>query len=196
MCGICGIYHYANGDPVDQQLLDNMCSVLRHRGPDQQGIYIDQNLGLGSRRLRIIDLENGNQPITNEDCTVFVTLNGEIYNFLELRHHLIKLGHQFRTNTDTEIIVHLYEEKGIDCIYDLNGMFAIAIWDSRTRELFLARDRVGIKPLHYSVHNGTLLFASEIKAILLHPKMNRTIDTAALSDYFSWLYIPAPRTIL
>lgn len=195
MCGICGIYNYSNGKTVDRNLLENMCAVLEHRGPDEQGIHLDRNLGMGSRRLSIIDLENGTQPIANEDNTVFVTLNGEIYNFQELANRLIGKGHRFRTRTDTEVIVHLYEEKGIDCLLDINGMFALTIWDTSRQEFYLARDRIGIKPLHYTIQNGALYYGSEIKAILQDHRIEKEIDPNALMDYLSWLYIPAPRTI-
>lgn len=195
MCGICGVYNYNSDKAADRKLLEDMCAVMEHRGPDEQGILLDSNLGLGIRRLSIIDLDNGTQPIANEDDTVFVVLNGEIYNFPELRQQLLAKGHHFRTRTDTEVIVHLYEEKGIDCLYDLNGMFALAIWDTRNRELFVARDRLGIKPLHYIIRNGTIYFASEIKAILQERRIERKIDPKALSEYLTLLYIPAPRTI-
>jgi len=195
MCGICGIFHYGSGQAVDRWLLEKMCNVITHRGPDEQGIFVDNNIGLGNRRLSIIDLENGTQPIANEDNTIFVILNGEIYNFPELRLKLAAKGHKFRTRTDTETIVHLYEEKGIECLLDLNGMFAVAIWDARSHELFLARDRIGIKPLHYSIQDGSLYFGSEIKSILQNRKINTKVDESALAEYLSWLYIPAPRTI-
>ena len=195
MCGIVGIIHPEGKETVDFEILRAMNSSLTHRGPDDEGYWLDRNIGLGMRRLSIIDLEGGHQPISNEDGNVWTVFNGEIYNYLELREELIRKGHRFKTSADTEVIVHLYEEAGEDFIQRLRGMFAIALWDGRERKLLLYRDRVGIKPLHYRLKNRTLLFASEIKAILEYPEVSREISTGALSDYLSYLYIPTPRTI-
>ena len=172
-----------------------MTDTLVHRGPDDEGFYVSGPLGLGHRRLSIIDLEGGHQPIANEDETVWVVFNGEIYNFGELHEDLVKKGHTFKTRSDTEVIVHLYEEEGEQCFEKLRGMFAIAIWDARNRKLVLARDRVGKKPLFYFYDGSRIAFASEMKAILEVPNVSRDIDPQALSDYFSFLYIPAPKSI-
>ena len=195
MCGIAGIYNFKTLKPVTQSLLKAMTDTLVHRGPDDEGFYISGPLGLGHRRLSIIDLEGGHQPIANEDETVWVVFNGEIYNFGELHEDLVKKGHTFKTRSDTEVIVHLYEEEGEKCFEKLRGMFAIAIWDARNRKLVLARDRVGKKPLFYFSDGSRIAFASEMKAILEVPNVSRDIDPQALSDYFSFLYIPAPKSI-
>src|SRR5881392_1927924 len=162
MCGITG--KVSRDGVVDQHLLERMCGVLEHRGPDSRGIFLDEGVGLAVQRLSVIDLESGDQPIYNEDGSVVVVLNGEIYNFAELREELVRSGHRFSTQSDTEVIVHLYEEMGAACVDRLRGMFAFALWDRRARRLLLARDRVGKKPLFYWHHDGLLLFASEIKA--------------------------------
>ena len=195
MCGIVGIIQPESRGPVDGGILRAMNSSLRHRGPDDEGYWTGGCVGLGMRRLSIIDLEGGHQPISNEDGSVWTVFNGEIYNFLELREALARKGHQFKTRSDTEVIVHLYEEKGEAFVQDLRGMFAIALWDERLRKLLLYRDRVGIKPLHYWFKNGMLLFASEIKAILEYPEVSRDLSLRALSDYLSFLYVPTPNTI-
>lgn len=196
MCGIAGIYHYGDATPVNPQLLRRMCDVIAHRGPDDQGYYVKGPIGLGHRRLSIIDLSSGHQPISNEDNTVWVVFNGEIYNYQELRDGLISSGHQFRTSTDTEVIVHLYEEKGEDFVLSLRGMFAIALWDERRRKLLLARDRVGKKPLFYTVlPGGSLIFGSEIKAIVQNPAVKRKMNVEALDAYLSLLYVPGPATM-
>jgi asparagine synthase (glutamine-hydrolysing) len=172
-----------------------MTDTLVHRGPDDEGFYLSGSLGLGHRRLSIIDLEGGHQPIANEDQTVWVVFNGEIYNFGDLHEELINKGHVFKTRSDTETIVHLYEEEGENCFQRLRGMFAIAIWDARNRKLILARDRVGKKPLFYFYDGARVAFASEMKAILKVPGVPREIDIQAVSDYFSFLYIPTPKSI-
>ncbi len=195
MCGLSGIYNYKTLEPVSERLLKAMNDTLVHRGPDDEGFYVSNEVGLGHRRLSIIDLAAGHQPMTNEDDTVWVAFNGEIYNFTDLHRWLEAKGHQFKTRSDTEIIVHLYEEKGEDCFRELRGMFAIAIWDRRKRKLVLARDRVGKKPLFYYDDGSRVLFGSEIKAILQVPGISRDIDIEALSDYFSFLYVPAPKSI-
>lgn len=191
MCGICGIC----SSNIDSGLLDKMCSVLMHRGPDDSGIFIDKNIGLGMRRLSIIDLKTGHQPIHNEDESLWVVFNGEIYNFKELREELEKKGHRFYTNTDTEVIVHSYEEYGKDCVKKFNGMFAFAIWDKNKKLLFLARDRLGIKPLYYYFSKDKFIFGSEIKSIISDATVPRQVDPIALHHYMGYEYIPAPLTI-
>lgn len=195
MCGIVGIIQPENKGAVDPGLLQRMNSTLTHRGPDDEGHWVQRNVALAMRRLSIIDLEGGHQPISNEDGTVWTVMNGEIYNFRELAQELTAKGHRFRSRSDTEVLVHLYEEAGEDFVQRLRGMFAIALWDTRAEKLLLYRDRVGIKPLHYWFRNGTLLFASEIKALLEHPDVGRDISLSALGDYLSYLYVPTPRTI-
>lgn len=196
MCGISGIYNFKNKDKrIDQETILKMCSTIRHRGPDDQGIFLDTNIGLGMRRLSIIDVAGGHQPIANEDKTIWIVLNGEIYNYYELREHLIRKGHIFSTKSDTEVIIHEYEESGKACVEKLRGMFAFAIWDSKREKLLIARDRVGIKPLFYAQTNGSILFASEIKAILEYPGIKREIDWRAFDAFFTLAYIPAPLTI-
>ncbi len=195
MCGIAGIYRFDSA-PVDPDLLSRMTAVLAHRGPDGDGVHVDGPAGLGHRRLSIIDLAGGAQPIGNEDGTVWVVLNGEIYNFRDLRADLEARGHRFATRSDTEAIVHLYEERGDDCVQALAGMFAFALWDSRRRRLLLARDRLGKKPLYYAHRPGrALTFGSELKAVLVDPQVPCEIDLEALDRYLGLLYIPAPATI-
>lgn len=194
MCGICGIFSYSAKHPPDKDLTGKMCKSLIHRGPDDEGYYADEKIALGMRRLSIIDLVTGHQPISNEDETIWVIFNGEIYNFLQLREELIKKGHIFTTRSDTEVIAHLYEEEGEGFVHQLNGMFAIAIWDKQKSRLLLIRDRLGIKPLHYAIFKGQIIFASEIKAIL-QADFPRKIDYNAFSQFFTFEYIPAPRTI-
>ena len=190
MCGIAGIAGQAN-----PELVREMTRRLAHRGPDDEGFHSEDGATLGHRRLSIIDLSMGKQPISNEDGTVWITFNGEIYNFKGLRADLEAKGHRFATNTDTEAIVHAYEEYGEDCVSRLYGMFAFGIWDSRNKTLFLARDHAGVKPLYYAEVNGHLLFASEIKAILAHDGISKRIDYQAFDDYFTYLYTVPPRTI-
>jgi asparagine synthase (glutamine-hydrolysing) len=195
MCGICGIYNFKNQQSVSLNLLKAMLDTMVHRGPDDDGFYASGSVGLGHRRLSIIDLGGGHQPMTNEDETVWVVFNGEIYNFEELQEDLVKKGHIFKTRSDTEAIIHLYEEVGEKCFQYLRGMFAIALWDGRAKKLLLARDRVGKKPLFYFYDGDSIAFASEIKAILEVPHIPREIDIEALSDYFSFLYVPVPKSI-
>ena len=190
MCGIAGKVSAAA--PVDEALLHRMCAVIEHRGPDSRGVYLDDGVGLGIQRLRIIDLQTGDQPIYNEDRSVVVVLNGEIYNYRELREELAVRGHRFSTGTDTEVIVHLYEELGLDCVSRLRGMFAFALWDTRERRLMLARDRLGKKPLFYAVEDDTLWFGSEAKAILQDPEIDRTVDLDAIDAYLHFQYVPHP----
>jgi asparagine synthase (glutamine-hydrolysing) len=195
MCGISGIYRFDGGN-ADYTLLKQMTDAVIHRGPDDEGQYIDKNVGLGNRRLSIIDLSSrGKQPISNENGTVWTTYNGEIFNYRDLKEKLSSKGHEFQTDTDTEVIVHLYEEHGINCVQYLNGMFAFAIWDSNKKVLFLARDRLGIKPLFYYHNQEKLLFGSEIKCILSDPTVNREVNLEALHHFLSLNYTPAPLTM-
>jgi len=202
MCGICGKISF--GSTVNEGLIRKMCDTLRHRGPDDEGVYIGQStvhgprstVALGHRRLSIIDLSQaGHQPMSNEDQSIWIVFNGEIYNFPELRENLIKKGHRFKSRTDAETVLHLYEDKGIDCIKDLRGMFAFALWDERKGKLFLVRDRLGQKPLFYSVRNGSLTFASELKALLEDESISKDIDFGSIDDFLNYKYIPAPFTI-
>lgn len=194
MCGIAGLVGH-QGEIVDAATVRQMCAAIVHRGPDDEGVRAAGNVGLGMRRLSIIDLAGGHQPIHNEDKTVWIVFNGEIYNFPELREGLVKRGHTFYTRSDTEVIVHLYEELGADCIARLRGMFAIALYDERRQTLLLARDRLGKKPLYYAQTNGRLYFGSEIKTILaVAPELSSNINTRALLQYFSLQYIPDPNS--
>jgi asparagine synthase (glutamine-hydrolysing) len=196
MCGIVGKLSLDGQEPVDADLIERMTDALSHRGPDGAGAYVSGPIGLGHRRLSIIDLSSsGAQPMCNEDKSVWIVFNGEIYNFKELRHHLLKRGHTFRSTTDTEVIIHLYEEYGIDCLTHLRGMFAFAIWDSRRRRLFLARDRVGIKPLYYCQARGSLYFASELKSIIVDAAVAREINPAAVRQFLSFFYVPRDETL-
>jgi asparagine synthase (glutamine-hydrolysing) len=195
MCGIAGIAHVDPAYPVDRRLLEAMTGTLRHRGPDAAGYHHGRGVALASRRLSIIDVAGGDQPIYNEDGSVAVVLNGEIYNFLELRGELERRGHVFRTRADTEAIVHAYEELGDACVGRLRGMFAFALWDDRARRLLLARDRVGKKPLYYAADGDRLCFASELKALLQDQSLKRELDPAALEDYLAFGAVPAPRTV-
>ena len=193
MCGIAGIVRN-DGKPVDEQLLARMNDAIRHRGPDEDGFYINGSVGLAMRRLAIIDLKSGQQPIHNQDRTSWIVFNGEIYNYLELREKLEKLGHTFYTNSDTEAIVHAYDEFGADCPKHLRGMFVFAIWNTTKQELFIARDRMGKKPLLYAEVNGQLVFGSEFSALLVHPDISRDINPEALDYYLAFMCIPAPLT--
>jgi asparagine synthase (glutamine-hydrolysing) len=195
MCGIAGIARRDGTGSVDPALLETMLDLLRHRGPDAAGSFVADGIGLGSRRLSIIDLETGDQPIANEDGTVHVVCNGEIYNYVEFRAELSARGHVFRTKSDTEVIVHLYEEEGVDCVRRLRGMFAIALWDSSRRRLLLSRDRFGIKPLHYAETACGLCFASEQKAILAVGDVPREIDAHGVADVFTLGFVAAPATM-
>ncbi|HEX8568049.1 MAG TPA: asparagine synthase (glutamine-hydrolyzing) [Pyrinomonadaceae bacterium] len=194
MCGIVGIVN-AGSRAVERDVLARMNGAIVHRGPDEDGFYVKENVGLAMRRLAIIDLAGGQQPIFNRDRTKAIVFNGEIYNFHELRADLEKLGHQFYTRCDTEIIVHLYDRYGVDCVQHLRGMFAFAIWDEHEKSLFIARDRVGKKPLLYSHRaNGDLIFGSEFRALLQHPDISREVDFEAIHNYLSYLCVPAPLT--
>jgi len=215
MCGICG--KISLNKAIDENLIRKMCGVLAHRGPDSEGVMVldsaasrlrsnnilrasetsrEVKIGLGHRRLAIIDLTPaGHQPMSNEDGSIWIVLNGEIYNFIELKEALEKKGHKFKSRTDTEVVLHLYEEKGEECVKDLRGMFSFAIWEQKNERLFIARDRVGKKPLYYYHNNQALIFASEIKAILQDPEVLREVNRPSITDYLSYGYTPAPQTM-
>jgi len=190
MCGIAGKIDFAG--PVDPALLHRMCEAMVHRGPDSRGVFLDDGVGLGVQRLAIIDVAGGDQPIFNEDRTIAVVQNGEIYNFEELREQLVQRGHRFSSHTDTEVLVHLYEDHGEAMVSRLRGMFAFAIWDARKRQLFCARDRVGKKPFFWAREGSRFWFASELQALLQDPELDRTIDEAALAVYVAVHYVPHP----
>jgi asparagine synthase (glutamine-hydrolysing) len=195
MCGIVGICELKPGHSPNLRNIRRMMAQIRHRGPDQTGIYLDDRVGLGHLRLSIIDLQGGCQPIHNEDETLWIIYNGEVFNYVELRRELQEQGHRFYTTSDTEVILHLYEQEGPGCLQRLNGQFALAIWDSVNKELFLARDRVGIRPLHYTIHDGTLVFASEVKSIFAIAGVPREIDPVSLDQIFTfWTVLPG-RTV-
>src|SRR5712671_935107 len=195
MCGIAGIISL-NDEPVHRVEVEAMCSTMIHRGPDEDGFYLAPGVGFGMRRLRIIDLETGRQPAVNEDGTIWTVFNGEIYNYRELRQRLTNLGHRFRTATDTETIVHLYEEYGDRCVNFLRGMFAFALWDDRQKRALLARDRMGIKPLYYGVFDGRLYFASELKALLELDSIPREIEWRSVGHLFNFLTTPQESSII
>ncbi len=195
MCGICGKLEF-DGAAASLALMREMAATIHHRGPDDEGYYVAGPVALGFRRLSIIDLKSGHQPLSNEDESVWIVFNGEIYNYQELRAFLLAKGHIFKTRTDTEVIVHLYEELGVDCLQKLRGMFAFAIWDSNNRTILLARDRVGIKPLYYCLNNSSLVFASEIKAILADPSIERRMDPELIDRFLTFLYVPGEETLL
>jgi asparagine synthase (glutamine-hydrolysing) len=195
VCGICGIVN-SNAEPPPRPLLERMCGEMAHRGPDDEGILIGAGIGLGSRRLAIIDVPAGGQPISNDDESVWIVFNGEVYNHPELRERLVALGHRFRTRCDTEVLLRAYEQWGERCVEELNGMFAFAIWDKRSQTVFMARDRVGIKPLHYAVRGRQLIFASELKCLLCAPEIAFDVDVGALVDYLRFEYVPTPRAMI
>lgn len=195
MCGIAGIWNHKSGRPVDRQRLMAITRLLAHRGPDGEGYYYGPGPGLGHRRLSIIDLEGGSQPMCNEDGTVWITFNGEIYNYPELRQELLARGHKFRTNSDTEAIVHLYEDYGEQCFQKLRGMFALALWDNKNQKLVLGRDRLGIKPLFYGLGAEGIVFGSELKSIRASGVVRLETDPTAIADLFTYFYIPGPKTI-
>lgn len=195
MCGICGVALYPSESRIDESILISMRDSLIHRGPDDSGLLIDRQIGLGHRRLSIIDLSTGAQPVHNEDSTIWVVFNGEIYNYRDIRSDLKKRGHKFYTRSDTETLVHLYEEYGERMLDKINGMFAFCIWDRKGQEMFLARDRIGEKPLFYSFSKDAFIFASELKAILKYPSTSRVIDMLSLSKYLTYEYVPAPNSI-
>ena len=194
MCGICGIFNFRTCEPVTRDVLKLATDAMAHRGPDDEGFHLDAELGLGNRRLSIIDLPGGHQPLSNEDETIWVTFNGEIYNYRELRVGLESHGHCFRTSTDTEAIVHLYEDYELGCLDQLRGMFAFALWDRRRRRLLLARDRLGIKPLFYRLEPNRLMFASELRALRQLATAAFEVDPQSVYDFFGFRYIPAPQT--
>lgn len=200
MCGICGVVNFS-GVPIEAGLLKKMAETLAHRGPDADGFFFNTikeqkaQVGLAHRRLSIIDISTGQQPLTNEDKSVWIVFNGEIYNYTDLRVQLVAKGHLFKTHSDTETIVHAYEEWGRDCVAKLRGMFAFAIWDGNKQQLFLARDRLGIKPLYYYWDGEIFVFGSELKAVIAHPAVKRALNLEAVADYFSLLYVPAPKSI-
>ena len=198
MCGICGMLGYSDSFRVDRELAQSMSDTIAHRGPDDSGTWSSRsgNVAFGHRRLSIVDLSSaGHQPMSNEDGTIWITYNGEVYNHAALRSELEQKGHVYRSNTDTETIVHLYEEEGPACVERLHGMFAFAIWDERRQELFLARDRLGIKPLYYATPPGGFVFGSEIKALLKHPAISPELDTEAFFHYLTFVCTPAPLTM-
>jgi len=197
MCGIVGIFDLQGQRDIDARLLARLNQSLRHRGPDEDGLHREPGVGLGHRRLSVIDLASGQQPLYNSDRSVVIVFNGEIYNYRALMAELHQFGHQFRTQSDTEVIVHAWEQWGEQCVQRLRGMFAFAIWDRRRHLLFLARDRLGVKPLYYGqASDGTLLFGSELKALLAHPAMPRELDPLAVEEYFAYGYVPEPRSIV
>src|SRR6058998_3772816 len=195
MCGICGIYNFNVTEPVDRHLIERMMAAQAHRGPDHSGYFVENNAGLGHLRLSIIDLSGGKQPIFNEDGSVVVVFNGEIYNFADLTSGLVSRGHKFATRSDTETIVHAYEEYGVECMKDFRGMFAFAIWDRRQKRLLLVRDRLGIKPVYYYASKDCFVFASEIKSLLEHPAVPREVDRESVDLYLTLRYVPGPRTM-
>lgn len=196
MCGLVGIFHLRNKVEINRDLLSKMNESQFHRGPDEGGLHTEPGVGLGHRRLSIIDLSSGQQPLFNEDESVVVVFNGEIYNFQELAEELKQSGHTFRTHSDTEVIVHAWEEWGEACVERFRGMFVFAVWDRNRQTLFLARDRLGIKPLYYAeLSDGQLIFASELKALCCHPLLEKTLDEYAIEEYFAFGYIPEPRSI-
>jgi asparagine synthase (glutamine-hydrolysing) len=197
MCGIAGIYHFGNGRTVDRDLLTAMRDRLTHRGPDDAGLHAEGPIGLAQRRLSIVDLSAaGRNPIPNEDETRWITFNGEVYNVLERRAELEAKGHRFRSHTDTEVILHLYEDHGADVVHELSGMFAFALWDGPAKRLLVVRDRMGKKPLYWRADGGTFAFASEMKALLADPSMARTVDPRALQAYLTLQYVPSPDSML
>ncbi len=196
MCGICGIVRTREGEPLSRSVLAGMVRTLVHRGPDDEGLLIGELAGLGSRRLSIIDVAGGHMPLGNEDGTIWAVHNGEVYNFPELRPDLEARGHRFRTRTDTETVVHGFEEEGVDFVHRMRGMFATAIWDGRRERLVIFRDRVGVKPVYYTqLPDGTLVFGSELKAIIAHPRVPRELEPRALDLYLTVEYVPAPWSI-
>jgi asparagine synthase (glutamine-hydrolysing) len=195
MCGICGVYNAGTQEPVSPQLIEQMTHLIAHRGPDDSGLHLDGPLGLGFARLSIIDPGGGHQPMCNETGDIWLVFNGEIWNYKTLRQELLSKGHQFRTNSDTETIIHAYEEYGTGCVARLHGMFGFAIWDGPRKRLLLARDKIGKKPLYYSRIDNDLVFASEIKSLLCHPRVKREADVQAMVDFLSVRYVPAPATL-
>jgi asparagine synthase (glutamine-hydrolysing) len=194
MCGICGVFDF-RGDPVDRELIEKMANAIAHRGPDGDGHFVRGRIGLGHRRLSIIDIEGGAQPISDATGDVVVIFNGEIYNFVELRKELEAYGHEFRTRSDTEVILHGYAQWGVDCVTRFNGMFAFALWDESRQQLFLARDHLGVKPLYYARVGHRFLFGSEIKALIVSPECPRSVNIQSLAQLFTLRYVPSPNTM-
>src|SRR5271165_7184353 len=189
MCGIAGILEFGRDARASASALREMCRVITHRGPDDEGFYTDGCLGIGMRRLSIVDLATGHQPISNEDGSLWIVFNGEIYNHLALREQLVARGHRYTTHSDTETVIHLFEEYGADCVQHLRGMFAFAIWNRNTKTLFIARDRLGIKPLYYKLTSERLLFGSEIKALFAHGGVRAELNRTALPEYLAFGYL-------
>jgi asparagine synthase (glutamine-hydrolysing) len=196
VCGICGEVKLRDGAPPSLDVTRGMLRAMRHRGPDGEGVFGDAQAALGAVRLAIIDLAGGQQPIQNEDGSITIVFNGEIYNFASVRSQLERLGHRFTTHSDTETIVHAYEEFGTECVQHLNGIFSFAIWDQSRRSLFIARDRLGIKPLFYAVTDDSLIFASELRVMLAHPRLARQVDLVSFNDYLTFEYVPTPRSMI
>ncbi|MDB5098505.1 MAG: asparagine synthase, glutamine-hydrolyzing [Cyanobacteria bacterium RYN_339] len=196
MCGITGFLALAGRAPASAETLDGMCRIMTHRGPDDQGTWLEGPVGLGMRRLAVIDVAHGKQPMTNEDGSLHVVFNGELYNYPALRERLLARGHKLETHSDTEVLVHLYEDHGEDFVQHLTGMFAIALWDAKQQKLLLARDRLGEKPLYYGVFEQQLLWGSELKCLLAHPAVPRRLSLPALARYLQLEYVPAPHAIL
>ena len=196
MCGISGILNFEQSQPVDQAVIRRMTKVMTHRGPDDDGYHFDGPLGFGFRRLSIVDLPGGHQPMSNETGDVWIVFNGEIYNYQQLIPELQALGHVFHTKSDTEVIVHAWESWGADCVKRFRGMFAFALWDRNQQTFFMARDRLGVKPMYYALlDEGILLFGSELKSILAHGGLRRDMDPHAVEEYFARGYVAEPRTI-
>jgi asparagine synthase (glutamine-hydrolysing) len=195
MCGICGIINKDQEKPVKARVLRDMADQIVHRGPDDEGLYIDRNFGMASRRLSIIDLDGGHQPMSNEDGSVVVVFNGEIYNHSRLRHDLQRRGHRFRSGCDTEVLVHLYEEYGKRMVEQLNGMFVFCIYDRNSENFLFVRDRLGIKPLYYIDNGDWILFGSEIKSFLCFPDFIPEMDFQAFHHYLTFRFVPTPLTI-
>ncbi len=191
MCGITGFIDKKQSYEDAEELIDKMCQNIRHRGPDEQGTWVGDGIALGMRRLSIIDLDGGHQPIWNEDRSILIVFNGEIYNYRDLQRTLQRHGHSFRTDSDTEVIVHAYEEYGDECVKHLRGMFAFALWDRTRQRLLVARDRIGKKPLHYYWDGHRLIFGSEMKSIL-QAEVAREVNPCALDDYLAYSYVPSP----
>jgi asparagine synthase (glutamine-hydrolysing) len=194
MCGIAGKLNLSSREPISESELRQMLAMIRHRGPDEFGIYLDEGVGLGNARLSIIDLNTGQQPIGNEDGTLWIVFNGEIFNYLELRPELEARGHRFETHSDTEVLLHLYEEYGPECLERLNGQFAFAVWNAKERSLFLGRDRLGVRPLFYTIQNGQLHFGSEVKAILADRNIRAELDMEVLEQVFTFWAPLSPQT--
>src|SRR3989304_8673658 len=195
MCGICGIFNFNSEYPVEEELIILMTKALAHRGPDGEGLLIEDNVGLGHRRLSITGLGGGHQPMANEYQTVWIVFNGQIYNYKELREMLIENGHCLVTRSDTEVIIHLYEDYGDECVNKLNGMFSFAIWDKPRKRILLARDRLGIKPLYYFIGKDEFVFSSELRSLLQNKFIERQLDFLALDGFFRFTYFPATRTM-